>query len=239
MRADLYAELERCLEEEELVALATVVDGPGAGRQMLVWPDGRTLGDLGSKELQRDVVELAGGLFPNRSGRETFGDADVFVEVLAPPPKLVIVGAVHVAIPLVTFANTLGFRTVVVDPRTAFANPERFPHADELIFEWPDEALPRIGLNESTYVAVLSHDLKLDLPAIEIALRSPARYIGALGSSRTHAKRIEPLKEKGFPDEEIARIHAPIGLDLGGRRAEEIALSVIAEVTAVRHGRSP
>ena len=147
-----------------------------------------------------------------------------------------IVGAVHAAIPLITFAATLGFRTFVVDPRTAFATPERFAHADRLIAEWPDRAFAEIALNEATYVALLSHDLKLDLPALRLTLRSAVRYIGALGSKKTQAKRVAALVEEGFTDAEIARIHSPIGLDLGGRRPEEIAVSIIAEIVAVSHG---
>jgi xanthine dehydrogenase accessory factor len=165
-------------------------------------------------------------------------EVELFFDVHPPPPKLVIVGAVHVAIPLVTFARPLGFRTIVIDPRSAFATVERFAAADELLCEWPQKAMPEVGLNEASYVAVLSHDLKIDLPALEAALRSPARYIGALGSRKTHAKRLAALTEMGFAAAEIDRIHSPIGLDLGGgRRAEEIALSVIAEVVKASHGR--
>ena len=155
-----------------------------------------------------------------------------------PPPRLIVVGAVHVAVHLVHYARRLGFETVVVDPRTAFATPERFAHADRLVSEWPQEALPEIGLDENGYLAVLSHDLKIDVPALVWALRQPARYIGALGSKKTHAKRVTALREAGVDDAAIERIHAPIGLDLGGRRAEEIALSVMAEIVAARHGRA-
>lgn len=176
-----------------------------------------------------------------QSGRRIFrrdGDEiDVFFEVYPPPPELVVVGAVHVAIPLVEFARSMGFRTVVIDPRRAFATTERFPHADELVVGWPQEALVSQRLHESSYVVVLSHDLKIDLPALETALGSPARYIGALGSKKTHAKRMAALAGKGFTDQQIGRIFSPVGLDLGGRRPEEIALSIIAEVVAARHGR--
>ncbi len=177
--------------------------------------------------------------FELEAGGETLAGEplDVFLEIHAPRPKLVIVGAVHVAIPLVTFAKTLGFRTHVVDPRSAFATPERFAHADELLTLWPDEALERIGLNETTYLALLSHDLKLDVPALEIALPSPARYIGALGSKKTHQKRLKALTETGVSPELQARIHNPIGFDLGGRRAEEMAVAILAEIVAVSHGR--
>lgn len=242
MRLEIYRQLQRALDEERLVALASVVAGPESylGRQLLIWPDGTTEGDL--RELAEPLVEKARELFVAfRSERVELaadGEAlDVFVEVHPPRAKLVIVGAVHVAIPLVHFAKALGFRTYVVDPRTAFATPERFAHADELVTDWPEEALARIGLNESTYVTLLSHDLKLDVPALKVALPSPARYIGALGSKKTHQKRLKALAEEGIAAELQDRIHNPIGLDLGGRRAEEMALSILAEIVAVSHGK--
>ncbi len=257
MRSEIYRQLRDCLDADRLVALATVIGGPGRGRQLLIapatesWPPVR-LGGLGSDaapeagdhELDEAVARLAGELLASfQSRRQVFptadGEADVFLEIHPPRPKLVVIGAVHVASALVTFANTLGFRTIVVDPRTAFATAERFPHAAELSTEWPDEALRRIGINENTYLALLSHDLKLDLPALEVALPSRARYVGALGSKKTHGKRVAALEEKGFSAESIARIHNPIGLDLGGRRAEEIAVAIVAEMIAVNHGKIP
>ncbi len=243
MRRDLWDELDRGLEAEELMAVATVVAGPGTGRQLLLRPDGAGPGGLGSAELEAAAGRLAAEAFTAFASRRATlpvegGEVELFIDVHPPPPKLVIVGAVHVAVPLIAFAARLGFRTVVVDPRTAFATTERFAEADELICEWPAEALAATGLNEATYVAVLSHDLKIDLPALKAALRSPARYIGALGSRKTHAKRVAALERAGFTAAEIGRIHSPIGLDVGGgRRAEEIALSVIAEVVKASHGR--
>lgn len=242
MRAEIYQEIVRCLEARQLVVLATVVQGPQPGRQLVIWPRGETLGDLGSPRLNQRAALYAEQIAPTfQSSRKTFSrddaELDVFFEVLPPPPELAIVGAVHVAVPLVEFANALGFRTIVIDPRRAFATPERFSHAERVLVKWPQEALPQIGLHEASYVAVLSHDLKIDLPALESALRSRARYIGALGSKKTHAKRVVALKNGGFSDEEIGRIHAPIGLDLGGRRAEEIALAIMAEIVAVHHAR--
>ena len=242
MRSEVYRELRAALDGERLVALATVVGGPEAylGRQLLIRTDGTGVGDL--EELLEPLVERARELFLSfRSERfelATGGAAlDVFLEVHPPRPKLVVVGAVHAAIPLVRFARDLGFSTHVVDPRTAFATSERFAHADELRTDWPEEALSEIGLNESTYVALLSHDLKLDIPALRVALPSPARYIGALGSKKTHQKRLRALTEEGISAELQARIHNPIGLDLGGRRAEEMALSILAEIVAVSHGK--
>ena len=242
MRLEIYDHLRRALDEERLVALASVVAGPESqlGRQLLIWPDGTTEGDL--QDLAGPLTAKARELFmafrSERFELELDGEPlDVFIEVHPPRAKLVVVGAVHAAIPLVHFAKALGFRTYVVDPRTAFATPERFAHADELVTEWPEEALARIGLNESTYIALLSHDLKLDVPALKVALPSAARYIGALGSKKTHEKRLRALAEDGVPTELCERIHNPIGLDLGGRRAEEMALSILAEIVAVSHGK--
>ncbi len=237
----VFPELRRCLGNEELAAVATVLAGPGVGRQLLLRADGTGQGSLGSDDLDRRVREgAAAALETLGSRRASFpvGEetAEVFVEVFPPSPQLILVGAVHVAIPLVTLARELGFYTVVVDPRPVFASRERFPHAHRLMVEWPQDALAQLTLNRSTYVAVLSHDDKLDDPALLAALASPARYVGALGSSRTHAKRLARLREVGVPEAQLARLHAPIGLDLGGRRPEEIALAILAEMVAVAHG---
>ncbi len=242
MKNEVYEELKRCLAAERLVALATVVAGPGLGRQLLLWPDGSRRGGLGDPRLDDEVGSRAGVLLSSfaaerRSYDSSGGPVEIFLEVHPPRPKLIIVGAVHVAIPLVGFARALGFRTVVVDPRTAFATRERFPDADEIVTDWPDVALQQIGVDENTFLALLSHDLKLDLPALEVALALPARYIGALGSKKTHGKRVAALREKGISGDAIGRIVNPIGLDLGGRRAEEIAVAIVAEMVAVSHGR--
>ncbi|MDA2939250.1 XdhC family protein, partial [Acidobacteria bacterium AH-259-A15] len=242
--SDLYQELERCLRDEQLVAISTVIVGQGLGSKMLIWPDGQTQGDLRSSDLNRRLHERAGELLKlQKSERVTFDldgqKSEVFIEVFPPPPKLIIIGAVHVAIPLITFAKVLGFRTIVVDPRSAFATPERFSQADELMVKWPHEALTDSYFNESTYFVVLSHDEKLDNPALKLALESPCRYIGALGSRKTHARRVASLKEMGITGEQLALIHAPIGLDLGARRPEEIALAIIAQIVAVRSGAEP
>lgn len=261
MRDEIFRRLARCLDEERPAALATVVggdgvdgaaiEGVGVGGQLLVIPrrgepeaEPELLGTLGDDELDRAVITRARELLATfRSERRVYetagGAAEVFVELHPPRPKLYVVGAVHVAIPLVRFACELGYRTVVIDPRTAFATAERFPHADHLDTRWPKEALDDLGVDENTFVALLSHDLKLDLPALEATLRSRARYVGALGSRKTHGKRVAALRERGYTDEEIGRIHNPIGLDLGGRRAEEIAVAVVAEMVAVSHGRDP
>ena len=237
----LHQEFVRSLKNEKLVALCTVIVGPQLGNKMLIWPNGQTKGDLGFADLNRQVAQHAEALLlQQKSERVAFevgGDkSEVFIEVIPPPPRLIIIGAVHAAIPLITFAKELGFRTTVVDPRSAFATPQRFSHADELIVKWPQEALSATDFNEGTYLVALSHDEKLDNPALKLALESPCRYIGALGSRKTHARRVASLKEMGITDEQLSRIHAPIGLNLGGRRPAEIAVAIVGQIIAIRNG---
>lgn len=178
------------------------------------------------KEASRSI-ELAG---PDGS------KAEVFLEVFPRRPRLVIFGAVHIAMALVPLAKTLGYYTVVADGRQAFLTRERFPEADELLVAWPEEAFRQTGLDASCYVCLLSHDPKFDEPAMALALRSPAAYVGAIGSKKTQAARRERLRFQGFTETDIARVHGPIGLDLGGRSPAETALAIMAEVTAVRYG---
>jgi len=239
--SDLYTTFANAVKRGRLVGLATVLAGPGMGHKLLLWPNGATEGDLGDVDLNYQVIERAKAAFADQQTTRftvptAAGEVDVFLEVQAPLPKLVIVGAVHIAIPLVTFGKTLGFHTIVLDARSAFATPERFHHADELLIQWPADALPEIGIDESTYIVVLTHDEKIDNPALAVALTSPARYVGALGSKKTHARRVAALQEAGVTEEQIARIHAPIGLNIGARRPEEIAVSITAEIIAVMNG---
>ncbi len=240
--SSLFDQLKQSLEAGQLVASATVLAGPDPGARLLAWPDGRQAGSLGQPELDQQVAGRAQTLLhEQQTARERFVhggiEYDIFIEVFPPPPHLIIAGAAHIAIPLVTFANVLGFRTTVVDPRPAFATAERFGHAGQLIAGWPEDVLPGLNLNEGCYIAVLSHDDKIDLPALALAVRSPARYIGALGSRKTMARRAEHLREMGVSDEQLGRIHNPIGLDLGGRGPEEMALAIMAEIVAVQNGR--
>jgi xanthine dehydrogenase accessory factor len=225
---DVHRSLLAALEAEETVALATRLDGAG---HLLAWADGRLVGD---HSLAPELTSLFPG--PAAEFRQTL-EGDVFLEVLTPPATLVIVGAVHVAVPLVTLAQVLGFRVKVVDARRAFASSERFPTADDLIVAWPQDALKAENLTPQHHIVILSHDPKFDLPALQIALRSRAAYVGLIGSRSTQAKRKAALREAGFGEEELARIHGPVGLDLGGRKPAEIALAILAEIVAVQHGR--
>ncbi|MBK8046952.1 MAG: XdhC family protein [Anaerolineales bacterium] len=222
----------------QLVALVTVIDGPRQGAKLVVWPGGKSEGSLGDPTLDENAVRTTllqiERLQPAQALIETAGEtAMVFIDVQPPPPKLIVVGAVHMAIPLITFARTLGYHTTVIDPRSAFATSERFGHADRLCIGWPTETLRAIAIDEATSIVVVTHDEKIDDPALVFACRSPARYIGALGSRRTHAARTVRLRALGLADAEIARIRAPIGLPIGARRPEEIAVSIIAEIIAV------
>ena len=232
-----FESLRRSLLAGERVVMFTRADGAGLGARMLVWPDGRAEGALGEADLDQEALTLATAETQPATGLREIEGVEVFVETFEPLPQLFIVGAVHVAIHLVHFARRLGFRTVVVDARSAFATAERFPHADELVVEWPADYLARVPLHANTYCVFLTHDEKLDNPALQVALEAGVRYVGALGSSRTHAKRVAALREAGLADKLIDGIHAPIGLDLGGRKPEEIAMAIAAELVAVRNGR--
>ncbi len=230
---EIFDPVRDALLGERPAAIATVIRGSDTdlGRKLALFADGSTAGTADAAVLAAARGALAEGV----SRRVSLGERELFVDVLLPSPRMVIVGGVHVAIPLVTLAKTLGFRTIVVDPRASFANAKRFPHADEIVSEWPDAALGTLEVNSSTAIAVLTHDPKLDDPALTAALRSPAFYVGALGSRRTHEKRRERLLAAGVTEEELARLHAPIGLPLGGRSPEEIALAIVAQVVALKN----
>jgi len=165
-------------------------------------------------------------------------DGDVFVEPFRRPAHLVIIGAIHIAIPLHRLAKLMGYRVTVVDARAKFATKERFPEADELVVAWPDEAMAKIAIDSSTYVVILTHDPKFDLPALRSVLGKGAGYVGAIGSRKTNQNRFDKLREEGFTEAQLAEVHGPIGLDLGSRGAEETALGILAEITAVRFGGS-
>jgi xanthine dehydrogenase accessory factor len=225
------------------VVVATVVEGTGVGAAIVVGDDGTELGALPSGIDRGAVVDAARrALAVATSGTiELPGPGDtttVFLEVFARRPKLLIFGGVHIAAALVPLAKALGYRTVVADGREAFLSRERFPEADELALGWPEEVFARVGIDTATYVCILSHDPKFDEPALRIALRSQAPYVGAIGSRKTQAARREKLRAAGFSDTELARLRGPIGLDLRGRQPAEVALAILAEITAARYGGS-
>lgn len=240
MREDLYAALRDAIEEERPAASATVVDGEHIGGQLvLVHPDS-VHGSLGSQDLDQAAVEhMRGMLRDGGAGAEQIAGERVFLEAHLPPPHLLIIGAVHIAIPLVGIAKIMGFKTTAIDARGIFATDERFPHVDRLIEAWPDEALEEFNLHPGVAAVILAHDEKFEDPALEVLLKSDVGYIGAIGSRKTSEERLVRLRGYGFTSDDLARIHGPIGLDLGGRSPEEIALSIMAEIVAVRNGKDP
>jgi xanthine dehydrogenase accessory factor len=163
-------------------------------------------------------------------------DFEVFIEGYAPPPELLIVGASHIAIILATFAKQLYYQVTIIDPRAAFATGDRFPHADEILVAWPDVVFKERELTPATAIVILTHDPKIDDPALQVALTQPVGYIGVLSSRKNNVQRYERLKHAGMTDEQLQRIHSPVGLAIGATTPEEIALAIIAEIIAVRHG---
>ena len=224
----VYEPLRSALEEERAIAKATVIKGEPLGQTLVVVD--ATSDESAMAEAARRALDAG------RSEKVSLDDVEVFVDVELPSPVLVMVGGVHVAVALTSMADALGYRTVIIDPRGVFGSEERFPHAGEIIREWPDKALKKLAINRSTAITTLTHDPKLDDPALEVALPSQAFYVGALGSKRTHEKRRRRLVERGVTEDELARLHAPIGLAIGSRSPEEIALSVMAQIVATRNG---
>jgi xanthine dehydrogenase accessory factor len=216
-------------------AEVTVVEGPQLGSKLWIDADGGRWGSLGSDELDDEAARVGGELLWTDTSERR---GPLFVDVVAPAPRLILFGAVDIAAYLCTLARDCDWRPYVVDPRGRFATPERFPDAQEVIVAWPEEAFARLGgIDPATSIVVLTHDPKLDDAALTIALRSPARFVGAMGSRRAQASRRERLLAAGMSDEELERLLAPVGLDLGAIGREETALSILAEVVAVRHGR--
>src|ERR687897_2105194 len=223
--------------------VATVVAGPALGESIRVLENGEIHGRLSLNLPTEPLRESAlNGLRREASVSETveteYGAVTLFLEVFPRPPRIVIFGAGQIAAEMVPLAKALGYHTIVADGRRSFLDPDRFPAADELILAWPEETFERIGLDASCYVCLLSHDPKFDEPALQVALRSQARYVGAIGSKKTQVARRQRLLELGLSEAEVARMHGPIGLDLGGRQPAETALSILAEMTAVRYGRT-
>jgi len=217
-------------------AEVTLLEGARPGAKLLVEADGARSGSLGAPELDDEAVRLANELLWTESSQRC---GALFVDVVAPAPRMILFGAVDVAASLCRLAYAAGWRPYVVDPRARFASPDRFPEAEEVIAAWPQEAFARMGgIDRATSIAVLTHDPKLDDAALQIALRSQARFVGAMGSRRAQAARRQRLLAAGLSEEEMARLAAPLGLDLGAVSREETALSILAEVVAARHGRA-
>ncbi|WP_431965281.1 XdhC family protein [Actinacidiphila sp. bgisy160] len=231
----------------EAAAVARVVAGPSGlpGRTLLVRPGGAYDGTLGDRDLDRTAAAEAHALLAagrtatvgiGADGGRCGEPLTLLVEASVPPPRLLVFGAIDFAAALVRVGAFLGYRVTVCDARPVFATARRFPEADEVVVDWPHRYLERTAVDGRTVVCVLTHDAKFDVPLLERALRMPVAYVGAMGSRRTHEQRLTRLREKGLGEPELARLHSPIGLDLGARTPEETALSIAAEFVAHRHG---
>jgi xanthine dehydrogenase accessory factor len=233
--------------EHRPVAIATVIAGPGRlGAHLIIRPDGRS-GTLGSERLDDAVVDDARGMLDQgmtgvrhygADGERRHDELSVFVQSFAPPPRMLVFGAIDFAAAVASVGSFLGYHVTVCDARPVFATTARFPDADQVVVRWPHEYLAETPVDERTVICVLTHDPKFDVPLLEVALRTPAAYVGAMGSRRTHDDRISRLRERGMSDKELARLASPIGLDLGARTPEETAVSVAAEIVSARWGGS-
>jgi xanthine dehydrogenase accessory factor len=249
----LYDALATALRTEQPAALAEIIEGPdellGGKLLLLPGPPVQVLGSVGDPDLDRVIArdaqgELAAGLSGTRHygrhGEARGRDVSVFIEAFAPPPRMIIFGAVDFTAALAKVAKILGYRVTVCDARPVFATRARFPMADDVVVAWPDKHLAEVGatLGPRDAVCVLTHDAKFDVPAIVAALETKVGYLGAMGSRRTHDNRTVRLREAGVDDEGLARVMGPIGLDIGSRTPEETAVAICAEIIAMRTGRS-
>jgi xanthine dehydrogenase accessory factor len=236
-----YSQLAGFLRAPRPAALATAVSGERMGAKLIITTRGDVEGSINpliDEHVASDArIMLAGGYSGIKLYEAEGERLDVLIETFPPAQRLIIIGGVHAAIPLHRLAKILGYHVTVVDARGSLATPERFPEADAIVVEWPDEALASLDLDSGASVVVLTHDPKFDYPALLAAVQSPARYIGAIGSRGTNERRTEALREMGATSEQLARIHAPIGLDLGAKTPAEIAVAIMAEVVANRYGR--
>ena len=221
-------------------AVCTVVRGPDSiGKKIIVDAKGAVEGTFGQSQAEAKVVEQAVELMgAGHSKTVEAGGYQIFIDANIPQPRAILVGAVHIAVALCEMATQAGFAVTVIDPRSSLCNPERFPRAASLVVDWPQDALPKIELDENTYVAVLTHDDKFDDPTLLAVLPSRARYVGAIGSKKTQALRRTRLLDAGVPHDAVERMHGPIGLDIGAHSPEEIAVAILAEMIAAKYQRS-
>lgn len=229
--------IQKILDAEEFGSVVTFVDGPALGEKVVIDASGTVITGSLPEEIASDVTEDAKTLMDHEQHRAMgYGDHSVFIETLAPPPDLLIFGAVHIGQALASFGSQMGYRITVVDSRAPFATEERFPTAQNVIVGWPKDIMDQLHFDRRTWVVVLSHDPRHETPPLAAALKSDTRYIGAMGSRRTHAQRVERLEKMGFTTDDIGRIHSPIGLDIGSETPQEVAVSILAEMTMVRYG---
>ena len=234
---EVDAAVQELLDAEEFGSVATVVEGPSVGQKAVIDSSGSIVAGALPNDIASDVTEDAVTLMGREQHRTLdYEEHSVFLETLAPPPDLLVFGAVHIGQALTSFGTQMGYRVTVVDSRAPFVTEERFPTAHRLLVGWPRDLMDQIGFDRRTWVVVLSHDPRHETPPLEAALKAETRYIGAMGSRRTHDQRVDRLEELGFTDEDVARIHSPIGLDIGAETPQEVAVSILAEMTLVRYG---
>lgn len=235
--ADVIAAIQSLTSDEKLGAVATVTEGDALGAKAVLDASGAMLAGSLPDEVAGDVASDAVELMRNEQSRTlTYGTSSIFIETVAPQPLMLIFGAGHIAQPLSLMAQVLGFRVIVADARATWATPERFPDVDRLVVSWPDDVLDEVEIDGRTYVVMLSHDRRFEDPVLAAVRTAPARYVGALGSRRTSRERAERLAGDGWSQQEIDRLHAPIGIDIGAETPEEIAVSILGEITRVRYG---
>lgn len=241
---EIYDALKHAIREKDAVALITEVQGPKPGAKVLA-SDEKVLGSLGDPDLDRVATEKAldmlqhGAISTVHYGPkgEEGDDVELFIQSFAPPPLMYVFGAVNLASAVVRIGKFLGYRVTVCDARKVFATKERFPEADEIVVQWPNEFLETAKVDRRTAICILTHDPKFDIPLLQVALKTKAGYIGAMGSRRTHNKRVDNLLEVGVTEELLDRIQAPLGLDIGASQPEEVAVAVAAQIIANRNGR--
>jgi xanthine dehydrogenase accessory factor len=228
--------VEEILAREEYGAVVTFVDGPNLGDKAVLDSSGTLVTGSLPDEIGTDLTADALVLMDHEQHRAMdYPPHSVFIESLAPPQEMLIVGAVHIGQALASFAGQMGYRVTVMDSRGAFATPDRFPNA-RIIIGWPEKVIGEVSLDRRTWVIILSHAPPHEDPVLEAALKSPVRYIGCMGSRRTQDLRVERLRNMGFSDEDIARVRGPVGLDIGAESPQEVAISILAEMTMVRYG---
>lgn len=225
------------LDAEVFGSVVTLVEGPAVGQKAVVDASGEIVAGALPGDIVSDVTDDAVTLMGHEQHRTLdYGAHSAFIETLAPPPDLLVFGAVHIGQALASIGTQMGYRVTVVDSRQPFVTETRFPTAHRLLVGWPQDLIDQIGFDRRTWVVVLSHDPRHETPPLQAALKSDTRYIGAMGSRRTHDLRVGRLKELGFGDDDIARIHSPIGLDIGAETPQEVAISILSEMTLVRYG---
>ena len=235
--SDPLEAIQRILDSEQFGSVITFVDGPAIGTKVVLDSEGSLMAGGFPNGPTQEITEDALVLMNHEQHRTmSYADHSVFFETIAPPPDLLIFGAVHVAQSLTIFATRMGFRVSVVDSRAAFASEDRFPEARRVLVGWPADLMDQLQFDRRTWVVVLSHDQRHETPVLEAALKSDARYIGAMGSRRTHKLRVERLQTMGFTEENTDRIRGPVGLDIGAETPQEVAVSILAEMTMVRYG---